>query len=112
MPTKDEISAFIVQMPNLFLPEKAQGLTTVLQLNLSGDNGGNWWLNIADGKCEVGEGEHDSPAMTLSSTADDLYAVLTGESNAVSAFMQGKIKVSGDMSLALKLQTMFNFDAA
>jgi putative sterol carrier protein len=112
MPTKDEIDAFMNKMPGLFLPAKAQGLDTVLQLDLSGENGGKWWIKIADGKCEVTAGEASSPAMTLRSTADDLYAVLTGEANAVSSFMQGKIKVAGDMSLALKMQTMFDFDAA
>jgi putative sterol carrier protein len=110
MPTKDEINAFIAKMPEIFLPEKAQGVNTVLQLNLSGENGGQWWVKIADGQCEVQTGTADNPAMTLTSTADDLYAVLTGETNAIASFMQGKIKVGGDMSLALKMQTMFNFN--
>ena len=109
MPTREEINEFISKMPTIFLPEKAEGLTTVLQLNLTGDNGGQWWIKIADGTCTVNEGATDSAEMTLTSTADDLYAVLTGESNAVAAFMQGKIKVAGDMSLALKMQTMFDF---
>ncbi|GAB4570286.1 MAG: hypothetical protein Kow0077_04120 [Anaerolineae bacterium] len=112
MPTREEISAFMMKMPELFLPEKAAGLDTVLQLSLSGDNGGTWWLKIADGKCEVHEGEAPEPQMTLLSTADDLYAVLTGEANAMTSFMQGKIKVQGDMALALKMQTMFDFSGA
>lgn len=111
MPTKEEISAFIARMPEMFLPAKAVGLNTTLQLNLTGDNGGKWWIKIADGQCEVHEGETPSPQMTLISAAEDLYAVLIGEVNAISAFMQGKIKVQGDMSLALKMQTMFNFQA-
>jgi putative sterol carrier protein len=112
MPTREEINDFIIKMPDIFIPEKAEGLDTLLQLDLAGDNGGKWWIKIAGGQCEVSEGTVDSPQMTLKSTADDLYAVLTGEANAVSSFMQGKIKVAGDMSLALKMQTMFDFDAA
>ncbi len=112
MPTKDEISAFIANMPAIFLPEKAAGLDTTIQITLTGDNGSQWWLKIADGTCAITEGEAPSPQMTLISTADDLYAVLSGEANAISAFMQGKIKVRGDMALALRMQTMFNFDAA
>ena len=110
MPTKEEINAFIAKMPEIFLPEKAQGVNTMLQLNLSGENGGQWWVKITDGQCEVQAGTTENPAMTLTSTADDLYAVLTGETNAIAAFMQGKVKVGGDMSLALKMQTMFNFN--
>lgn len=112
MPSKEEINAFIAKMPEIFLPEKAAGLNTILQLNLSGENGGSWYLKIADGTCEISEGQSESPQMTLVSTADDLYAVLAGEENAITSFMQGKIKVQGDMALALKMQTMFDFDAA
>ncbi|MBN2472870.1 MAG: SCP2 sterol-binding domain-containing protein [Anaerolineae bacterium] len=112
MPSKEEINAFIARMPELFLPEKAAGLNTIIQLDLSGENGGSWWIRIADGQCEIQEGQADSPQMTLKSTADDLYAVLSGEANAISSFMQGKIKVQGDMALALKMQTMFDFEAA
>jgi putative sterol carrier protein len=110
MPTREEISAFIDEMPDKFLPEKAEGLDIIIQLNLTGDNGGEWWIKIVDGTCEVNEGTADNPAMTLTSTADDLYAVLMGEANAVASFMQGKIKVGGDMALALKMQTMFDFE--
>ncbi len=109
MPTAEEVRSYMQEMPQRFLPEKAQDLDTTIQLNLSGDNGGQWWFRIADGKCEVHEGTVDNPAMTLNASADDLYSVFTGETNAVAAFMQGKIKVGGDMSLAIKMQTMFDF---
>ncbi len=109
MPSQEEINAFISRMPEMLIPEKAQGVNTLFQINLSGENGGQWWVKVADGKCEVQAGSADNPAMTLSSTADDLYAVLTGQANAIAYFMQGKIKVVGDMSLALRMQTMFNF---
>ncbi len=111
MPSKDEVAAFFAQMPAIFVPEKAQGVNAVMQINLAGDNGGQWWIRIADGTCEVTEGEYANPAMTLSAKADDLYDAMTGKTNAVASFMQGKIKVAGDMSLALKMQSMFKFTA-
>jgi putative sterol carrier protein len=45
--------------------------------------------------------------MTLKSAADDWYAVSSGKMNAMQAFMSGKIKIEGDMGMAMKLQTMF-----
>ncbi len=110
MPTAEEVREYMAQMQDHFIPEKAAGIDAVIQLDLAGDNGGQWWLKIADGQCEVHEGTADNPAMTLKSTADDLYGVFVGETNAMAAFMQGKIKVVGDMSLAIKMQTMFQFD--
>lgn len=110
MPTAEEIRKYMAKMPEMFIPEKAEGLDAVIQLDLSGDNGGQWWFKIVDGSCEVNEGTTENASMTLMSSADDLYNVFIGEANAVAAFMQGKIKVGGDMSLALKMQTMFAFE--
>ena len=40
--------------------------------------------------------------------AEDWVSIATGKMNPTSAFMQGKIKVKGDMSLAMKLQTLLS----
>jgi len=108
MATSEEIAGIFPQMAENFVPEKAEGVDATIQFELSGDNGGNFWLRIADGKCEAGEGTADNPKMTLRAAADDWYAVSTGETNPMQAFMSGKIKIQGDMGLAMKLQTMFN----
>ncbi|MBN1965313.1 MAG: SCP2 sterol-binding domain-containing protein [Anaerolineae bacterium] len=108
MPTADEIRGYIEGMPSMLIEEKVEGVDATIQLELSGDNGGNWWIRIQNGEAEVHEGTVDSPQMTLRSSADDLYNVFVGEANAMTAFMQGKIKVVGDMALAIKMQTWFD----
>ncbi len=108
MATNEEIVGLFPQMAEQFIPEKAQGVSAVIQFELSGDNGGDFWLRIDDGTCESGQGKIDDPKMTLRAAADDWYAVATGETNAMQAFMSGKIKIAGDMSLAMKMQTMFS----
>lgn len=107
MATPQEIAGIFPEMAVRFIPAKAEGVNAVIQFNLSGDNGGQYWLKIADGQCEAGEGQADSPKMTLKAAADDWYAVSTGKMNAMQAFMSGKIKIEGDMGMAMKLQTMF-----
>ena len=87
-------------------PAKIEGIDAVILFDLSGEGGGKWTATLADGKVKVEEGETASPNMTLSMAAQDLVAMAKGELNAVAAFMQGKIKVSGDMSLAMRLQTI------
>jgi putative sterol carrier protein len=107
MATTQDIADIFPTMVSRFIPAKADGVNAVIQFNLSGDNGGLYWLRIADGKCESGQGQAENPKMTLKSAADDWYAVSTGKMNAMQAFMSGKIKIEGDMGLAMKLQTLF-----
>ncbi len=87
-------------------PAKMKGVSAVYQFDLSGDNGGVFHAAVDDGKATVVEGAHDSPNITISMTADDFDAMLDGKLNATSAFMAGKLKVKGDMSLAMKLQSL------
>jgi len=104
MPSTSEISQKMVES---FIPDKAQGVDAVIQFDLAGDNGGQFWLEINDGNINANDGLHDSPKMTVKSTTEDWYAVSTGQLNAMQAFMSGKIKIQGDMSLAMKMQSMF-----
>ncbi len=87
-------------------PEKMKGVSAVYQFDLSGDNGGVFHVQVDDGKANVVEGAHDSPNITISMSADDFDDMLEGKLNATSAFMAGKLKVKGDMSLAMKLQSL------
>ena len=49
----------------------------------------------------------DEPAdVTLSADADTFQEILSGETNPTAAFMTGKLKVDGDMGMAMKLATV------
>jgi len=101
------VSELMSRMPKAFRPEAAQGVNTILQYRLSGDEGGEWYVIIKDGQCEVHEGVHESPKMTLTADAQDYKDVILGKTNAMAAFMQGKFKLAGDMTQAMKLPTYF-----
>ena len=107
MASADEVKNIFPNLAERFLPEKADGIDAGILFDLSGDNGGLYWIKISGGSIEHGEGEISDPAMTLKASADDWHAVSTGNMNAMQAFMTGKLKILGEMSLAMKLQTMF-----
>ena len=107
MATADEVGSIFPAMVERLVPEKAAGLNATILFDLSGENGGQYWIRVADGSAETGVGAVDDPNMTLKAAADDWFAITTGEMNAMQAFMTGKVKILGDMGLAMKMQTMF-----
>ncbi len=88
-----------------FQADKASDVDATIQFDLGDD--GQFFMVIQNGTIEAHDGAAENPKMTLKSTAEDYYSVATGKTNAMQAFMSGKIKISGDMGLAMKLQTMF-----
>jgi putative sterol carrier protein len=108
MATQQEVAAVFSKMGDRFDARKAEGVNATIQFELSGDNGGSYWLKIADSKLETGDGAIESPRMTLRASADDFYGMMTGTVNPMQAFMMGKIKIAGDTSLALKLMPLIN----
>lgn len=107
MPKAASVQEIFENMASQFSADAAAGVDAVFQFSLSGDSGGSYWIKVADQKAQINQGEHESPTMTLSASADDFLALANGELNAMSAFMAGKIKVKGDMGLAMKLQSIF-----
>jgi len=90
-----------------FKPEVAEGVEAVIQYHLTGEEGGDWIIDIRDGKCKVSEGTAEDPKMTLTAEASDLRDVLLGKANGMNYFMQGKLKLAGDLNLAMKLTSFF-----
>jgi len=103
----NSVQEIFADMDEGFNPDKAEGVDAIFQFDLTGDNGGKYWVKVQNKQVESHEGEHPSPTLTITSTADDYIALVNGELNPMMAFMQGKVKVKGDMGLALKLQAMF-----
>lgn len=96
------------QMPQSFLAEKAGDLSATFQFNLTGEGGGDWAVVIDHGTCTVVEGKADKPNVTVGMAAEDYVKMASGEISPVFAFMQGKIRLQGDMSLAMKIQELFS----
>lgn len=101
------VSELMERMPGAFIPEKAQGVNAVIQFKFTGADAGDWNATIKDGKIEVARGTHPSPNMTLTADSSDYVKIITGELDAMQAFMQGKIKLAGDLNLAMKMMQMF-----
>jgi putative sterol carrier protein len=95
------------RMPKAFVPEKAEGVEAVVQYHLTGEEPGDWIVCIGGGVCRVERGVAEDPKLTLSAGSQDYLDILTGKLNAMSAFAGGKLKLKGDLNLAMKLMSFF-----
>ncbi len=87
-------------------PEKMKGVTAVYQFELTGEDGGYFYIDVKDGEGKFVDGQRDDPHITVTMSLEDFQQLLDGSLNATTAFMTGKIKIKGDMSLALRLQAL------
>jgi putative sterol carrier protein len=79
----------------------------VIQYDLTGEGGGQYHSKIKDGTATITPGAAASPNMTLTMGAQDFVDMTSGKLDGMSAFMSGKLRISGDMGLAMKLQSLF-----
>jgi putative sterol carrier protein len=94
--------------PQNLIADKAGDMNAAVAFDLSGDEGGQWTVIIANGSCTVEDGIADGATATISMDGNDYVDMMTGKLNPMMAFMGGKVKVSGDLNTVMKFQTMFN----
>ncbi len=76
------------------------------QFELTGEGGGTYHLVIDNGAVDLGEGAVENPGCTVTIAASDFQQMVEGKLNPTAAFMSGKLKIKGDMGLAMKLQSI------
>ena len=104
MPTVEEVFA---AMPARFQKDAATAMNAVYQYDITGNGGGKWYAAIKEGELEVVKGEHENSNITLTMADEDYLAMIAGTLDGQAAFMTGKLKIKGDMSLAMKLESIF-----
>jgi putative sterol carrier protein len=94
-------------MRGSFQPAKAKGVRARYQWDLSGANGGEWWIEVNDGTYKMGKGKISDPNVTFMATAKDWVAICHDQLSGTWAYLTGRLKVRGDQGVARKLGEMF-----
>jgi len=94
-------------MRQSFRAEKAKGVHARYQWQLSGPNGGEWWIDVDDGKFTMGRGKIDNPSVTFITSDKDWVAMSNGKLKGTWAYVTGRLKVRGSQSIARKLDEIF-----
>jgi putative sterol carrier protein len=94
-------------MRGSFQPAKAKGVHARYQWDLSGPNGGQWWIDVNDGTYKMGKGKIDHPNVTFVAKDKTWVAVSNGQMGGTWAYLTGRLKIRGDQGVARKLGEMF-----
>jgi putative sterol carrier protein len=88
-------------------PDKARELNAIYCFKITGDGGGEWTVDCtavpqAFTRCDSGK------AQCTVEVASDVFKTMLSDTNAgMQLYFQGKLRVSGDPMLAMKLQQLF-----
>jgi putative sterol carrier protein len=101
------VKEFFQLLPGQLDSDAAEDLEAVYQFDLSGAQGGQYILSIRERACQVTEGIHADPHVVLSMAGEDCVKVLNGQLSGTVAAMSGRLKISGDIGLAMQLKALF-----
>ena len=94
-------------MPELFLPEKAQGLTVSVYYQVTGEGGGDYACLIENGAFTLKREAKPDATSVVVIGAEDWIALSEGKLDPMQAFMTGKLKGTGDLGLLQKFPKFF-----
>ena len=82
--------------------DKVGAINSKYKFVIAGDGGGTWVVDLTakPPKCTEGEGDANC---TVEVGSADFTQIIDGKLNSQMAFMSGKLKIKGDMGLAMKL---------
>jgi len=101
MPTAQE---FFDALPSRVSPDRIEGMNNSYVFEIEG--AGTWTVKVADGAVTVTDGAEEADC-TFSASEETFEKIASGEQNATTAYMTGKLKIKGDMGAAMKLQKIF-----
>jgi len=96
---------FEVKIPEKLKTNAAKigSINAIYEFNITGDGGGVWSIDLTSDPKKVTAGSTGNAKCTVTVSSNDFSDIIDGKLNPQMAFMTGKLKVAGDMGLALKL---------
>jgi putative sterol carrier protein len=90
-------------LPSRFDPNKVAGFEALIQMNITGANGGGWIVKVRDKEIDIKEGVDPFPTISVTMADTDFVDMVNGKLGAVKAFMTGRLQFKGSISVGMRL---------
>lgn len=103
------IATLFTKIEKYITPEVLEKTGATFQFNVSGEEAGTWFMDLKNAPGKVGKGKPDfTPDATLTMDSKDFFNMLSGQLKPANAFLGGKLKISGDMRKAMKMEKLMS----
>ena len=109
--TEKTIRDLMEHLPDFFAPSRAAGVSAIVKFVISGSEGGEWDVVIENGKCLVSQGAIEAANLIFFAPGQDVLDIFYNRLDPMQAYLQGRLRLKGNFSLALRLFDLFDIDA-
>lgn len=103
------IATIFAKMQNYITPEVIEKTGATFQFDVQGEEAGVWYMDLKNAPGKAGKGKPDFvPDATLTMDSKDFFNMLSGQLKPANAFLSGKLKISGDMRKAMKMEKLMS----
>jgi hypothetical protein len=89
-------------------PDKAREVNAIYAFKVSGEGGGEWTVDLTANPPTIVKGDSGTAQCTIDVAHEDFKTMLADPNAGMQLYFQGKLRVSGDPMLAMKLQQFFD----
>lgn len=106
--TEQVLDRIFGEMTERFLPERAGAAASKIQWVVTDrEQQHPYRMSIVEGRCSTSRGHADDPAVTLTMDLASFAHLVTGRREGVQLWMLKKLRVDGDVMLAVRLNGYF-----
>jgi putative sterol carrier protein len=88
--------------------EAAKAIGGKFQINITGEGGGEWFIDASPSGPHAKAGQGESPDLTVTMAVEDFQKLQENpQANGMQLFFAGKLKLVGNQMLGMKLSKLF-----
>lgn len=102
------VKEVVYKLPELFNPKKAKGYNRVIQLNITGPDGGQYYLVVKNLETSVHDGVAEKSNFTMTISDTDFVSYFAGTAKPMDLVRNGKLKFTGPMTEGMAFNAIWN----